>query len=501
MTTREPDTRVSSPSTEIGISGLAAYLPPYRVDLKRWCDWCGDSWDKVSNVIGASYRLPGPTENAYTMAATAVMRLLDQYDIDPSRIGFLGLGTESSTDNSAGAVIVKGMVNEALRAQNRPMLSRNCEVPEFKHACLGGVYAMKAAARYLALDGRDRQAIVVCADIAEYERGTSGEPTQGAGAVAMLIEPQPKMLTIDLITAGTSSDYRGPDFRKPLSRFIGQDATHFSQPRDYPLFNGKYSTTCYIDEVLAATADLKAKVKGSGKRFLKDMRAVFLHRPYQRMAETGLAMMLLYLLAVGDAEDHAELAEIAATSGVDTKALTTELVEQPYVYDLVKRQQVSEELYPTATRALRTMRSMPLWQSAIADKLVLGAAEMKQVGNLYTASLPAWMAAGLQEAQERSIALSGETILTVGYGSGDAAEIIPMRVVEGWEDAASRIQFAQALQQTTVDLEESDYQSLHDRGELQRQALRQPGVFQISRIGAREAQFDDNGLEYYEFVG
>ena len=70
-----------------------------------------------------------------------------------------------------------------------PRLSRHCEVPEFKHACLGGVYALKArrALRGAATRG-DKLAIVVCADVAEYERGSSGEQTQGAGAVAMLVE-------------------------------------------------------------------------------------------------------------------------------------------------------------------------------------------------------------------------------------------------------------------------------------------------------------------------
>ena len=38
------------------------------------------------------------------------------------------------------------------------------------------------------MDGDDSVAIVVCADKALYERGSSGEPTQGAGAVAMLAD-------------------------------------------------------------------------------------------------------------------------------------------------------------------------------------------------------------------------------------------------------------------------------------------------------------------------
>ena len=61
-------------------------------------------------------------------------------------------------------------------------------MPELKHACLGGVYAQKAALRWLALDGAGQQAIVIAADTAEYERSSSGEPTQGAGAIALLME-------------------------------------------------------------------------------------------------------------------------------------------------------------------------------------------------------------------------------------------------------------------------------------------------------------------------
>ena len=156
----------------IGISGLAAYVPPFRVWLDDWCDWTGNQWPKIREVVGRSFRVRGPNHSVYTMAATAVMRLIDKYDIDPERVTFLGLGTESSTDNSAGAIIVKGMVDQVLEARGRPAISRSCEVPEFKHACLGGVYANEGRRCGIWLwMGAGRQAIVVCSDIAEYERG------------------------------------------------------------------------------------------------------------------------------------------------------------------------------------------------------------------------------------------------------------------------------------------------------------------------------------------
>ena len=197
----------------VGLSGFALYVPRYRVPLEAWCGWSGQSWSKVSNVVGRSFRQPGRHESIYTMAANAVLRLIDAYEIDPTEVGMLAFGTESSTDNSAGAVIVRGMVDAALEQTGRPRLSRQLEVPELKHACLGGVYALKAALRYLASDGRGRKAIVVCGDVAEYERGSSGEQTQGAGAVAMLVDEAPRLFSVDLGHIGSASDYRGPDFR------------------------------------------------------------------------------------------------------------------------------------------------------------------------------------------------------------------------------------------------------------------------------------------------
>src|SRR6185295_19979389 len=93
--------RMVKPTPLSGVSAMSLYVPPFRVNLKDWCEWTGNSWDKISAVVGNSFRVPGRHENVYTMAANAVLRLIRQNDIDPARIGFLGLGTESSTDNAA----------------------------------------------------------------------------------------------------------------------------------------------------------------------------------------------------------------------------------------------------------------------------------------------------------------------------------------------------------------------------------------------------------------
>jgi len=480
-------------TANVGISGFAAYLPSYRVQLEDWCRWTDDQWDKVRQVVGSSYRMCGPNENAYTMAATAVLRLIDQHRIDPQRVRFLALGTESSTDNSAGAVIVRGMVDQALVARGDAPLNRACEVPEFKHACLGGVYALKAAARYVALDGAQDQAIVVCSDIAEYERATSGEQTQGAGAVAMLVERNPRLLEVDLALTGSASAYRGPDFRKPFLRFMTQTPGDYGQPRDYPVFNGRYSTTCYVDEVLAAMRDLFTRLDDSPAAYLRSCAGIFLHRPYQRMAETGVAFSYLLALAHGNADDRTELAALAAAAELSVEELIAELDALPDVFALVEQEDLSAELYPMATACARHLRKQAVFAGLMTD---LGTAQMRECGNLYTASLPAWLAAGLEEAAIHGIELTGQTLLTVGYGSGNAAEIIPMRLVPDWQTAASRTGFRRALADGE-DLDQQDYATLHDDGALARARSSRPGVFYIDRVGRRDGQFDDYGIEYY----
>jgi hydroxymethylglutaryl-CoA synthase len=476
----------------IGISGFASYLPPHRVQLAQWCKWTGDQFDKIRTVVGNSFRMRGANENAYTMAATAVLRLIQQYNIDPQTIGFLGLGTESSTDNSAGAVLVKGMVNQALRDMGQAEISRACEVPEFKHACLGGVYALKSAARYLATDGHDRIAIVVCSDIAEYERASSGEPTQGAGAVAMLVEPEAKLLTVQLHSCGSASSYRGPDFRKPFVRFMGQTEGPYMQPRDFPVFNGKYSTTCYVDEVLAAARDLFSRITTKPSTFMRSMVASFLHRPYHRMAETGLAFTFLLALALGDAEDQQELYQYAHNADVDPDALITELINETDVYRLVEEGNIGTELYPLSSKTAKHFRTTSRFNELMTE---LGNQEMKEVGNLYTASLPAWMAAGIESAVQSNADLTGERILTIGYGSGDAAEIIPMQFVDGWEIAARKIAFSDSLSHGE-DIAQDQYAALHDAG-LAAPITRQSGVFRIDHVGRGDASYDNRGIEVY----
>jgi hydroxymethylglutaryl-CoA synthase len=485
-------------SEQVGISGMAIYVPPYRVDLESWCEWTGAHWDKTRAVVGRSFRMRGPAQSVYTMAATAVMRLIEKYGINPERIGFLGLGTESSTDNSAGAVIIKGMLDEALKGRGKPAISRRCEVPEIKHACLGGIYALKHALRYLALEREDRCAIVVSADIAEYARGSSGEPTQGAGAVAMFVERNPKMLAVELENIGTASSYRAVDFRKPVLRNLirGKLNCHF---QDLPVFNGKYSTTCYLDETLHAIDDMLTRMGREPAEYYRNLAAAFMHRPYHRMPETSFAMSYLFGLARDGAPGIAELTEHCRRSGMNVDEVLEEMRSKPDVLQLVRDGDISADVYPLSVQLLKEFRASPEFGALVSAKMSLGAEAMMDIGNVYCAALPAWIAAGFEEALESGVDLSLGQVLAVGYGSGDAAEALPMRVMPQWREAAAKIGFKAALE-PRQDLTRAQYEMLHDTGDAA--GLDEPeDGFVIESIGtSSNLNFSDEGIEYYRFL-
>lgn len=479
-----------------GLSGMALYLPSYRVDLQKWCEWTGGDWQKIRQVVGSGFRLLGPRQSVYTMAANALLRLIRNYDVDPTRIRYLALGTESSTDNSAGAIIVKGMVDDALRALGLPPIARNCEVPEFKHACLGGIYALKSAVRFLSTDGDDSLAVVVCSDKALYERGSSGEPTQGAGAVAMLLESTPRLATINLRHAGTASEYRGIDFRKPLTGRLNGHAHSL----DIPVYNGRYSTNCYVDEVRRALDDLYARRSLEPAPYLRSVEAIFMHRPYARMPETGFGVAYLFALAQGAAADQEELATYCRGAGVLVGELLAEMNTAPELGLLAVSERIQDEIFPLTMAALKVFRQSDAFRSFVHNKMELGAECMREVGNLYTGALPAWLAAGLAEAARRGVPLAGRELLTIGYGSGNAADAIPLQVVPGWETAAARIGVDQALR-PAVDLTAEQYLALRDGAEPRDLKVVPAGEFVVERIGAEVGHaFQDAGVEYYRYV-
>lgn len=423
------------------------------------------------------------------MAANAALKLIRQFDVDPARIGLLALGTESSNDNSAGPIIIKGMLDQALAGLGLAPLSRHCEVPEVKHACLGGVYALKNAVRHCLLE--DSAAIVVCSDLALYARGSSGEPTQGAGAVALLVERDPAMASLDLNHTGRACDYRGTDFRKPL-----MNAHRRPRPNlHFPVFNGRYSTYCYLDQVRNALAHLYSRREVAPAEWLEGLRGVFFHRPYRRMPHSAYALLRLCAEGISHGAESPLLGELCREADVPLDPALEEMREQSSLPARTGTGQDPTDPFPYCGALMKALRKTPHFGNLVLAPLRWGDANMMELGNIYSGALFAWLAAGLEEAALAGEDWDGGEILLVGYGSGDAAEALPLRVSRDWREAAQRVRFSEALA-PAHDLRRDQYIALHDG--LPAAELPEPGGFRVERIGTRtDAAYQDEGVEYY----
>jgi hydroxymethylglutaryl-CoA synthase len=176
------------------------------------------------------------------------------------------------------------------------------------------------------------------------------------------------------------------------------------------------------------------------------------------------------------------------------------MCDEPNVASYATREGLQNDAYPLTMAVQHAFRASPDYQRLVLDKLSLGAPMIRDLGNLYTAAMPAWLAAGLEQALEEDHDLTGQELLTFGYGSGDAAEVIPFYVAPGWREATRRIRFAAAME-PACDLTQSQYEALHDGRRAEGLGYEPRREFVIDRVGVSEDRhFQDNGIEYYRYA-
>lgn len=244
----------------VGIDAAAFAGPHGCLDMTELAAARGVDPDKY--LLGLGQRrmaIASPCEDTVTLAVDAGQRALEAFDIDPDEIGTLIVGTETGVDHSKPVAVY---VHELLG------LSERCRTFETKHACYGAMAGLTASMDWIAAGrARGRKALVIASDIARYGLGTPGEPTQGAGAVALVVSDQPRLLTIDPVTIG---DYTRQvmDFWRPLYSKVA-------------FADGHFSIECYLDALVGARAD----AVGEGAALLDELAACLYHVPFVKMAK------------------------------------------------------------------------------------------------------------------------------------------------------------------------------------------------------------------------
>ncbi len=245
-----------------GIDAISFYTPRYYLDLKVLAEARKVDFNKYYTGIGQEKMgVPPPDEDVVTMSASAALPLLEK--VVKEEIDLFLLGTESGVDQSkAASVFVHGLLD----------LPTRCRVLELKQACYSCTAALQMAAAMVS-HGAATKALVIGADIARYELRSPGEATQGAGAVAMIVSRNPRLVLLE-----------------PEAGYHTEDVMDFWRPnyRKEALVDGKYSTQVYIATLL----DCFDQYREQTQRSLDDFDRFCYHIPFTRMAEKAHQKLL-----------------------------------------------------------------------------------------------------------------------------------------------------------------------------------------------------------------
>ncbi len=251
---------------KIGLEAIAFDIPEHYLDMAELARARGVDPAKYQNGLGQQQMsVVTPCEDTVVLAASAGKRLISNFNIDPDTISLLIVGTETGVDHSKP---VSSYVHQILG------LSSQCRVFEIKHACYSAMAGLNTAVNYI-LSGRakGKKALVIASDIARYGKNTAGEPTQGAGAVAMLISDNPALLEINYQNEG----------------FFAKQVMDFWRPNysKEAFADGHYSIQCYLEALTGAYNMFQnnaIKTIGSANRFSERFEACLYHVPFVKMA-------------------------------------------------------------------------------------------------------------------------------------------------------------------------------------------------------------------------
>lgn len=210
----------------IGIEALAVQLPRSYLDLGVLARANGtDPAKYYFGLGGRRMAIPSADEDSVVLAVRAAGVLLADRAADVSSIGMVLVGTESGVDAA------KPIASYVHRMAGLPS---DCRVLDVQHACYGGTGALRLAAAWVLGGARPgRKALVIATDVARYDVGSPGEPTQGAAAVAMLVGEEPRVLELlpypEAVHAAEVMDFWRPTYRSTA------------------LADGHYSMQCYLD--------------------------------------------------------------------------------------------------------------------------------------------------------------------------------------------------------------------------------------------------------------
>ena len=453
----------------IGIDDLAFYAPKLYLDIRTLAERRNIPYEKLSQGLGLhKMAVCDAHEDAATMAAEAIATLIQRNQLNPNDIGRIYLGTESALDGAKPtATYAVGMVQQRLTERFGTDCFRHCDVVDLTFACIGAVDALLSTLDWVAAD-RSRIGIVVASDVAKYELESTGEYTQGAGAVAMLVRWQPRLLAFGRVCGVAMESVH--DFYKPRRE-------RFSET---PVFDGQYSNLCYQQRMTEAMADFRSRAVATG---------LFREGQFAALSERW-ARMIFHLPYAFHAKRMFVEAFVAERKSKGAWAADV----RRYGFAEPDPAQFAEgKPFEKAQGAfLKQVSESKLYQKFVAEKLEPAQRASQDTGNLYTASIFLALMSSLETDAQEGERLDRKRRGFVAYGSGSKAKIFEAVVQPGWASVAARFGvFEQLASRQAITYEQ--YERLHT-GVQAASIAPEKGRWGLQRIGQEGVTL---GARYY----
>ena len=424
----------------IGIDAIDFYVPPIGLKISDLAIARNIEPAKLEKGLGLkSMALMDVDEDAASMAANALYKLIANNNIDPKSVGRIYLGTESALDAAKPtATYAVGMVEEKLAKQHGLRCFKNCDVVDMTFACVGAVDALENCIDWIKSNS-ERKAIVIASDVAKYELASTGEYTQGAGAVAMLISSNPSIISFNE-TFGISMEHVG-DFFKPrrllrnkdlngdidIQKITSTNKAVLELFYEEPVFDGQYSNECYAKRIKEG---MEHFIEQKNTNLLTDWDKLVFHLPY---AFQGRRMMLD--IWIDWMKENGKLVDI--------------------------ENEVGKEDHNDIKTWKKSVSKSSLYKTFIKEKIADGEVASGEIGNMYTASIFMSLISHLYVSCENNQELEGKRFGFISYGSGSKSKVFEGTIQNNWKSKTKHLSLFDSLSNRTfIDFE--TYEKLHN---------------------------------------
>ena len=478
---------------KVGIDSLSYYVPSLYVDIEELAQKRNIPSEKLVYGLGLKkMATPDFDEDAASIAANSLFKLISENNINPKEIGRVYLGTESGIDSSkpTSSYVVE-ILEKVFADKYGDRCFKNCDIVDLTFACAGAVDALQNCCDWVR-NGDNRKAVVIASDIAKYELNSTGEYTQGAGSVSMLICEDPSIISFNG-SWGVSTKGIG-DFFKPrrqykksnilieaakiLNKDISQDeadklleksqSKFWSDSNDIievykeePVFEGQFSNESYKARVYEAIEDFNSQNK---RNILKEWESVIFHLPY---AFHGRRMI---------ADKWVEWME----DNGDSELIYTEIGKPSSDLDKDWIKKVSKS---------------NVYKNFINQKIAPGEKASSEIGNMYTASIFMSFISSLDEAISDGKDLNNKKIGFISYGSGSKAKIFEGTIQNQWINKIKKIKLFQNLdsrKKISIEI----YEKLHKR-KVSSNINNNEGIIKLK--GIDDGEFTEGLRNYFKY--